>query len=440
MSFDLPTLPAHWSYVPLGQLAQKNSVTYGVVQPGTHFLEGVPIVRVNNFSDGRIECSDLMCIDPAIDAKYSRTRLKGGEVLLTLVGSVGQVAVASKKLKGFNVARAVAVIHPIDSVEAEWIALCLRSPLSKHLLGSRANTTVQTTINLKDLRELPIPFPPESERKEITAALGALDSCIAVLHETNATLQSIAQTIFKSWFVDFNPVHAKSESRAPSYIDTGTADLFPNDFESSAVGQVPKGWKFGILGDIAQTVTRKATVSEFNDQLNYVGLEHIPRKSLSLINWGCADGLASSKSVFSKTDILFGKLRPYFHKVVIAPIDGVCSTDVLVCQPKVNDYYGIVLMHLFSESLISYANRLSNGAKMPRVSWKDLAAYPMCIPPSDIAMSFNSVILPMVGEIISNIEQIQTVIQLRETLLPKLISGEVRLQEGETIVDGAVYA
>ncbi|NAS61289.1 restriction endonuclease subunit S, partial [Pseudomonas syringae pv. actinidiae] len=163
-------------------------------------------------------------------------------------------------------------------------------------------------------------------------------------------------------------------------------------------------------------------------------------KSLSLINWGCADGLASSKSVFSKTDILFGKLRPYFHKVVIAPIDGVCSTDVLVCQPKVNDYYGIVLMHLFSESLISYANRLSNGAKMPRVSWKDLAAYPMCIPPSDIAMSFNSVILPMVGEIISNIEQIQTVIQLRETLLPKLISGEVRLQGGETIVDGAVYA
>ena len=164
MSFDLPVLPQGWSYVPLEKLAQKNSVTYGVVQPGSHVCHGIPIVRVNNFKDGRIELSELMRIEPEIESKYGRTRLQGGEVLLTLVGSVGQVAVVPETLKGFNVARAVAVIHP-EEVDPNWLAICLRSPLSQHLLSSRANTTVQTTINLKDLRALPLPMAPQHERE-----------------------------------------------------------------------------------------------------------------------------------------------------------------------------------------------------------------------------------------------------------------------------------
>ncbi|EIK52890.1 restriction modification system DNA specificity protein-containing protein [Stutzerimonas stutzeri TS44] len=96
MSFDLPMLPESWRYQPLDQLSKPGSISYGVVQPGAALNEGVPIIRVNNFKDGRIELADLMRIDPAIEGKYGRTRLKGGEVLLTIVGSVGQVAVAPK--------------------------------------------------------------------------------------------------------------------------------------------------------------------------------------------------------------------------------------------------------------------------------------------------------------------------------------------------------
>jgi type I restriction enzyme S subunit len=150
MSFDLPALPADWSYAPLDSCSRPNSVTYGVVQPGSALEVGKPLIRVNNFRDTRIDLSDVMYIAPEIEAKYSRTRLKGGEVLVTVVGSVGQVAVVPSRFAGFNVARAVAVIHPLPHITPEWIALCLRSPLSQHLLGSRANTTVQTTINLKD--------------------------------------------------------------------------------------------------------------------------------------------------------------------------------------------------------------------------------------------------------------------------------------------------
>lgn len=151
--------------------------------------------------------------------------------------------------------------------------------------------------------------------------------------------------------------------------------LFPDSFEESELGLVPRGWRVGTLGDIVQTSRRQIQSSELHSAQHYVGLEYIPRKSLSLIDWGNADGLESAKSAFSKGDILFGKLRPYFHKVVIAPFSGVCSTDILACQPIKPAFFGIAAMQLFSTSLIDYADRLSNGAKMPRVNWKDLAAF-----------------------------------------------------------------
>ena len=438
MSFDLPVLPKGWDYVPLDQLAHKNSVTYGVVQPGTALSEGVSIVRVNNFKDGRIELADLMQIAPAIEAKYSRTRLQGGEVLLTLVGSVGQVAVASKALSGFNVARAVAVIHPVQDIEPEWIALCLRSPLSQHLLGSRANTTVQTTINLKDLRALPIPLPSGPERQRIAVVMGALDDRIALLRETNGTLEAIAQALFKSWFVDFDPVRAKAEGLEPGGMDAATAALFPDSFEESGLGLVPRGWRVGVLGNVAETARKQIQPNSMTVDTLYVGLEHIPRQSLGLDSWGTADRLESAKSCFEKGDILFGKLRPYFHKVVIAPFAGVCSTDILVCKSKLMSYYGFVAMHLFSAELVTYADRLSNGAKMPRVNWKDLSDYALTIPPVELVAAFSDAVQPMFDQITANVHQAQTLTQLRDILLPRLISGELRLPEAKANVENTL--
>jgi type I restriction enzyme S subunit len=164
-------------------------------------------------------------------------------------------------------------------------------------------------------------------------------------------------------------------------------------------------------------------------------LEHVPRQSLSLTDWGNAQGLESAKAAFSEGDILFGKLRPYFHKVVIAPFNGVCSTDILVCRPKLDSYYGLITMHLFSVRLIEYANRLSNGAKMPRVNWKDIAAYSICIPPNIVAEEYNKTVRPLFARMMANVHQAQTLTTLRDTLLPRLISGQLRLPDAEALVE-----
>jgi type I restriction enzyme S subunit len=266
-------------------------------------------------------------------------------------------------------------------------------------------------------------------QKAIAGVLGDLDDRITLLRETNTTLEAIAQTLFKSWFVDFDPVHAKMQGRAPEGMDEATAAMFPDSFEESELGPMPKGWRVGELRDIAKTVKKQLSPADLHAGLHYVGLEHIPRKSLSLVDWDDASGLESAKAAFSKGDVLFGKLRPYFHKVVIAPFDGVCSTDILVCQPTKPCYRGIATQHLFSDELISYADRLSNGAKMPRVNWGDLAAYQVVLPAEAVADAFSKAIDPLMERITHNVHGVNNLASLRDSLLPRLISGQLQLPE-----------
>lgn len=345
-----------------------------------------------------------------------------------LAGNNANGVFSTKYYKGkFNAYQRTYIIEPIfpDKTNCKYLYFVI-SDLVGHLkelsIGSATKFLTKTILN-----ELQISLPPKFEQDKIESFLSALDDRIILLRETNATLEAIAQALFKSWFVDFDPVHAKMQGTPPEGMDEQTAALFPDSFEESELGLVPAGWEVGELADIVTTAKKQLQVSNLTSELNYVGLEHIPRKSLSLTDWGNAEGLESAKSAFSKGDILFGKLRPYFHKVVVAPFDGVCSTDILVCQPKIPAYYGITAMLLFSTALISYAERLSNGAKMPRVNWKDLANYPVCIPPEHLAANFTETITPLFSLMAENVHKAQTLADLRDTLLPRLISGQLRV-------------
>jgi len=153
----------------------------------------------------------------------------------------------------------------------------------------------------------------------------------------------------------------------------------------------------------------------------------MPRKSIALSEWATADGIASNKFQFQRGEILFGKLRPYFHKVGVAPLDGVCSTDVVVIKPMRSEWFGVVLGYVSSQAFVDYANACSTGTRMPRANWKNMALYELVMPPLDLADEFNGLLLLWIQEIILNIHESKTLAKLRDTLLPKLISGELRL-------------
>ncbi|HEY9503272.1 MAG TPA: restriction endonuclease subunit S, partial [Pyrinomonadaceae bacterium] len=317
----------------------------------------------------------------------------------------------------------------------DFIYAIVSQPHFDSLIAGASAGSAQANVSAVGIGSVQTPSLPEAIQLVIGAVARAFDDRIALLRETNITLEAIVQAIFKSWFVDFDPVRAKMEGSAPEGMDEETAALFPNEFEESTLGLVPRTWAIGKLGDVAQTVRTKVQPSGLNEGVNYVGLEHIPRKSIALTDWSEASGVESVKTAFNEGDILFGKLRPYFHKVVIAPMTGVCSTDILVCRAIEPNYYGFVVMHLFSEALISYADRLSNGAKMPRVNWKDLAAYDVIIPPVKIAAAFTKILGPLAESIEANIHRARTLAKLRDTLLPRLISGQLRLPEAEALTE-----
>lgn len=164
-----------WRRIPLADLVEEGRrISYGIVQPGQPSPEGVPIVRVGDVRNGTIGTDNPLQVAPEIEASYERTRLRGGELLLTLVGTVGESAVVPPELAGWNVARAIAVIPVRNDVGAHWVQIALSDPFVRRLIAERVNTTVQTTLNLSDVAQLPVALPARVERERIARTLGAL--------------------------------------------------------------------------------------------------------------------------------------------------------------------------------------------------------------------------------------------------------------------------
>ena len=394
----------------------------------------IPWLSVADFNTGYrwVNKADKTITERAV-SESSTVVLEKGDLIISARGTVGALAQLTKPMAFNQSCYGIRGKQGISDVDFLYYALGEAVTELKQV----AHGGVFDTITRETFKIIELNLPPLSEQRAIAQLLGVLDKRIALFRETNATLEAIAQALFKSWFVDFDPVHAKQEGREPEGMDADTAALFPDSFEESELGLVPKGWTVGVLGDIAVSIRKQIPTSELNTELSYIGLEHMPRQSLSICNWDNAQGLESAKAAFSKGDILFGKLRPYFHKVIIAPFEGVCSTDILVCRSKQSTYYGIITMHLFSVKLVEYANRLSNGAKMPRVNWKDIAAYTICIPSSTIAKKYSNVVIPLFERMMANVHTTKTLESLRDTLLPRLISGQLRIPEAEALIEEA---
>ena len=258
---------------------------------------------------------------------------------------------------------------------------------------------------------MPVNLPSPTQRK-IAAVLSAYDDLIENNTRRIKILEEMASAIYREWFVEFRfPGHEQVE------------------MVESELGLIPQGWEVGELGDLAESVRRNIKPSDINQETPYFGLEHLPRKSIALSNWDTIDSINSAKLAFKKGEILFGKIRPYFHKVGVAPLDGICSSDAIVIRSKKNECFATTLSCVSSEHFIEYATMTSQGTKMPRADWKVLVKYPVVIPPEQIIQRFSSFVRDVVDKIQNLIFRNKNLRQTRDLLLPKLISGEVDVSE-----------
>lgn len=302
----------------------------------------------------------------------------------------------------------------------------------QHLAESRSGTFPQITFD--QIASLEIPLPSLSEQKVIAHVIETLDDKIELNRRMNATLEAMARALFQSWFVDFDPIRAKLDGRKPTGLDADTAALFPAHFQDSPLGHIPQGWTAGRIGDIATNSRRGVQPNCIAVDTPYIALEHMPRRCIALADWGNSADVMSGKSVFRKGEILFGKLRPYFHKVGVAPVDGVCSTDILILSPKNPEWFGFLLGHASSDALVQFVDLASTGTKMPRTNWGDISSFKVALPPESVAAAFTRVIKPMIERMIANLHQSLTLAAPRDTMLPKLIAGELRVKANQPYI------
>lgn len=302
-------------------------------------------------------------------------------------------------------------------------------------------------ITGSDLMTLEIPCPGLDVQKEIAFSLSALDDRITLLRETNATLEAIAQALFKSWFVDFDPVHAKQQGRAPDGMDEASAALFPDSFEESALGLVPKGWKTSPIGQMVEGIYDgpHATPPEAESGPIFLGIKNLTGTSLNLdeIRHIHEDQWAqwTRRVTPSVGDIVFSYEATLGFFALIPPNTPCClGRRLALIRPFANGGCGHFWFHQFVAPPFQrlLAKHTIQGATVNRIALKQFPSYPVLVPCDGLRSSFDQAVAPLWESIHANQQQAQTLATLRDTLLPRLISGQLRLPEAEAALEAAL--
>jgi type I restriction enzyme, S subunit len=429
-------IPDDWEIVPLEELFRDaKGIAVGVMYPGDHSPGGVPLIKVGDIKNGIISAAPDFCISEATNYEYRRSQLVGDELLVTLVGNPGECVVVTPAMAGWNPARAIAVMKLKDSGLRTYVKTVLESSAGRHLIDSVLNTTVQKTLNLKDIRRLPIPMPSRGTIKNISDMAEAFSDRITLLRETNATLEAIAQALFKSWFVDFDPVHAKMQGLAPEGMDEATAALFPDSFEESELGALPKGWKWMPLNDAYEiNPTRKLKKGDTAPYLDMAGVQ-TQGHSVS----GVVQREMGSGTKFMNGDTLLARITPCLENGKTAFVDflpadqtGWGSTEFVVLRPKdpLPQYHAYLLARhpAFREHAI---RSMSGTSGRQRIQNDVLSQFLVAVPNESVANAFSELVMAIQESIREGHQQAATLSELRDTLLPRLISGQLSLSNVE---------
>ncbi len=294
-------------------------------------------------------------------------------------------------------------------------------------------------IRGSDLEKLDVQWLPVQEQRAISRILGTLDEKIELNRRMNETLEAMARAIFKSWFVDFEPVRAKAEGRDPG-LPKHIAELFPDRFEDSELGEIPAGWKVTKIEKFATLSRDGINPGEFPDEI----FEHFsipafdegqtPKRELG-------GAIKSNKFLFPSDAILLSKLNPRIPRlwlpVVRHQYRAICSTEFLVVLPRIDDFREFMYGFLSSETFADVFETLVTGASgsHQRVKPEGLLSMNVVIPSKPVIQKFSKAVRPFLARMDRGREESRTLAALRDTLLPKLISGELRMKDAEIFLE-----
>ena len=457
-----------WKAYTLEELTTESPITYGVVKPGA---EGtIPFVRGGDISNGQIKADQLRTITSEVSEQYKRTLLRGGELVVSLVGNPGQVAQVPKKLTGANIARQVALVRIGENADPDFIRYALTSSHCQLQLTGYTMGSVQQVINLRDLKKIEIPLPPLPEQKAIAHVLGTLDDKIELNRQMNATLEGMAQALFKSWFVDFDPVldnaivagnpipdafAQRAETRRKAIAD-GTANReaakpFPAAFEfTDELGWIPEGWE--VLDVEAATSEiidhRGKTPKKLGGDWVQVGYPAVSAKNIKngqlvrqdTIRFTDEDLYRQWMTVeLSKGDVLMTSEAPLGEKLYLPrTVKWVLSQRLFAL--RANDRINGLFLYFWLDTDMARADidGRASGTTVQGIRQSELRKVKVLAPGVAALSKFAVAADSIMEKRADNNENTETLTNLRDTLLPKLISGEFRIPEAEKLAQEAV--
>lgn len=361
-----------------------------------------------------------------------------GDLLFCVRGSTtGRMNWADRR---YAIGRGVASIRGKDGYPTSYVRAVIEHRLGSLLRSATGSTFPNVTRDM--LLQLPVPDHDVTTAVRIAAVLDVLEGAAWNLVQMNSTLEGIAQAIFQSWFIDFDPVHAKAAGREPEGIDAETAALFPSEFEDSELGPIPKGWKVGSLGELVSLSRDTVRPSDSPDVLfEHYSLPAYDSGQVPSREYGAE--IKSSKTRVRPGTVLQSKLNPHIPRVWLPGAVGpnaVCSTEFLVWLPRKGVPRAYVYCLLKSRHFIEMVQALATGTSNShqRVRPEQVSGLPIVIPTSEVLGAFSQIVEPLFQRVNHSREQSRLLTSLRDTLLPRLISGKLRIPEAEELVQEAV--
>lgn len=427
----------NWPVAALSDLVEPHSpITYGVVKPGDDPPDGVLFIRGGDIAGGAVNRSELRRIGRDVSAQYRRTLLRGGELVVSLVGNPGQVAVVPDDLAGANIARQVGLVRLGTRVDTQFIKYFLLSPKGQEALGAQSIGSVQQVINLRDLKTVHVPLPPLDEQRAIAGVLGALDDKIEQNRRTARALERLARAIFRAWFVDFEPVKAKAAGATafPS-MPQPVFDALPTRFVDSAIGPVPEGWEVKAIGDVVSA--KGGGTPSTKNPAYWDGGEHCwatPKDMSRLAHPVLLDterritdaGINSiSSGILPVGTVLMSSRAPVGYLAIAGVPTAINQGFIaMVCDGPLPPTYVLNWAFTSMDAIKAHAS----GTTFPEISKKNFRPLPVVLPTDDVIAAYQSTADPLFDLLIACVKESEQLAAMRDYLLPKLLSGQVRVE------------
>ena len=411
---------SEWTSIALEDLADDITVGFVGSMTQEYVESGIPFLRSKNVEPYRINLDDLCYVSSEFHQKIKKSALSPGDVVIVRTGKPGAAAIIPESFPVANCSDLV-IVRPSPKLDRNFLIYYLNSIAVRHI-NSRLVGAVQQHFNIGAARELKIHCPPIEEQQEIASVLTSLDRKISNLRQQNETLEAIAQTLFKHWFVDFE---FPNENGKP-YKSSG------GEMVRSELGEIPAGWHIGKLGDVVNVNAKSISNGYKHTNIEYIDISSVGIGNLEgTSSYRLKDAPSRARRLVTHGNVIWSGVRPNRKSYLFIshpPDNLVVSTGFITLTPNL-----IPSSYLYSwvttDSFVEYLTFNASGSAYPAVKAEHFEIADVLLPEKLILNKFHGVVDTMREKIYQNALQIQTLTKTRDVLLPKLMSGKLRITE-----------